>query len=83
MNVSSIHSKDTSAKADLNKFAHRLPVMEAAEDALKRALALVDLLEVCTEVANMDSFQPETLWRSAQAIRFELLDVQELMAVQS
>lgn len=82
----SVHAQTDRAtpdRQDLNKFAHRVPVMDAASDALNRAIAIADLLEVCTEVADMCSFQPETVWRVAQAIRFEILDAQALLEVRS
>lgn len=69
-------------------FSHRANVTRAGEfsnlhdsieQALQRAVALSDLLEVACEVTDPASFNTDTLWRASQAIRFEIQDAQALL----
>lgn len=53
--------------------------IDAINPSLERAAALADLIEVACEVADITSFEPDTLWRAAQAIRFEIKDAQTLL----
>jgi len=67
-------------------FAHRQPnshdstLGDAVPQALDRAKAIIDLIEVACEVVDINSFEPSTLWRAAQAARFEIMDAQILLA---
>ncbi|MDO9047316.1 MAG: hypothetical protein Q7U66_06205 [Methylobacter sp.] len=66
------------------KFPHRHPnsnlfVGGDISQALDRAKAIVDLIEVACEVVAVDSYEPETLWRAAQAARFEIMDAKILL----
>jgi hypothetical protein len=51
----------------------------SVQPALKRAAAVADLIEVACETADVSSFRPDTLWRAAQAIRFEIEDAQAML----
>lgn len=53
---------------------------DAVPEALDRATAIIDLIEVACEVVDVNSFEPTTLWRAAQAARFEIMDAQILLA---
>jgi len=46
---------------------------------LQRAAAIADLIEVACEVTDPSSFAPDTLWRAAQAMRFEIVDAQAFL----
>ncbi len=67
-------------------FQHRQPnshdstLGDAVPQALDRAKAIIDLIEVACEVVDVSSFEPSTLWRAAQAARFEIMDAQILLA---
>lgn len=70
------------------KFDHRINagqdktfynLHDAINPALERAAALADLIEVACEVTDTASFDPNTLWRAAQAIRFEIKDAQAIL----
>lgn len=67
-------------------FQHRQPSSHAATlgdavpQALDRAKAIIDLIEVACEVVDVNSFEPTTLWQAAQAARFEIMDAQILLA---
>ena len=55
-------------------------VADAVNPSLERAAALADLMEVALDtVEDLVCFQPNTLWRAAQIIRFEILDAQTLL----
>ncbi|WP_442498153.1 hypothetical protein [Methylobacter sp. sgz302048] len=56
-----------------------LNLHDTIQPALERAAAMADLIEVACEVADTTSFAPDTLWRAAQAIRFEIKDAQALL----
>ena len=57
-------------------------VADAINPSLERAAALADLLEVAFDaVDDLTCFQPNSLWRAAQAIHFEILDAQTLLNV--
>jgi hypothetical protein len=66
-------------------FQHRQPnshisiIGDSVPQALDRAKAIIDLIEVACEVVDVNSFEPSTLWRAAQAARFEILDAQLLL----
>jgi hypothetical protein len=70
-------------------FSHRMPfsvkkgdsfaLYHALYPALQRAAAVADLIEVACEVPSKADFSPYTLWRAAQAIRFEIKDAQALL----
>jgi hypothetical protein len=47
--------------------------------SLSRAAAIADLLEVACESGSLDSFDPDTLQRAAQAIRHEIRDAEALI----
>jgi hypothetical protein len=47
--------------------------------SLSRAAAIADLLEVACESGSIDSFDPGTLQRAAQAIRLEIRDAEALI----
>jgi hypothetical protein len=47
--------------------------------SLQRAAAIADLIEVACEVTDICSFENETLWRAAQAIRYEIRDAEALI----
>ena len=53
--------------------------VDAINPSLERAAALADLIETACEVTDITSFEPDTLWRAAQAIRFEIKDAQALL----
>ncbi len=71
--------------ASTTKFQHRQPnshislIGDTIPQALDRAKAIVDLIEVACEVVDVNSFAPSTLWRAAQAARFEIMDAQLLL----
>lgn len=55
-------------------------VIDAVSPSLERAIALADLLEVAFDaVDDLVCFEPSTLWRAVQAIRFEIKDAQTLL----
>ncbi len=66
-------------------FSHRanardfLGLRDAIEQALQRAAALADLIEVACEVTDTSAFAPDTLWRSAQTIRLEIEYAQAML----
>jgi len=60
----------------MNAFKHRV---DGIIPALERAAAVADLIEGAYEVIGSDGFDANTLWRAAQAIRFEILDAKELL----
>jgi hypothetical protein len=69
-------------------FSHRAPASmtgdffnqyHAMQPALQRAAAIADLIEVACELTDKAAFAPDTLWRAAQAIRFEIQDAQALL----
>lgn len=70
-------------------FSHRAPfsvkngdsfaLYNAMHPALQRAAAIADLIEVACEATDKADFSIDTLWRSAQAIRFEIKDAQALL----
>jgi hypothetical protein len=47
--------------------------------SLSRAAAIADLLEVACESGSLDSFDPGTLQKAAQAIRLEIRDAEALI----
>jgi hypothetical protein len=47
--------------------------------SLGRAAAIADLLEVACESGGLDSFDPGTLQRAAQAIKLEIRDAEALI----
>jgi hypothetical protein len=47
--------------------------------SLSRAAAIADLLEVACESGSIDSFDPGTLQKAAQAIRLEIRDAEALI----
>ncbi len=71
--------------ASVNKFQHREPnshislIGDTIPQALDRAKAICDLIEVACEVVDVNSFESGTLWRAAQAARFEIMDAQLLL----
>jgi 16S rRNA C1402 N4-methylase RsmH len=54
-------------------------IIDTVNPSLDRAKSLADLIEVSCEHNNFDSFEPDTLWRTAQAIRLEINDAQTLI----
>jgi hypothetical protein len=71
-----------------NIFEHRLNIgqdgrffnlEDTVRPSLQRASAIADLIEVACEVADICSFENETLWRAAQAIRYEIRDAEALI----
>jgi hypothetical protein len=52
---------------------------DTVRPSLQRAAAIADLIEVACEVADICSFENETLWRAAQAIRYEISDAEALI----
>jgi hypothetical protein len=71
-----------------NIFKHRMTtgqdgrffnLEDTVRPSLQRAAAIADLIEVACEVADMSSFENETLWRAAQAIRYEIRDAEALI----
>jgi hypothetical protein len=52
---------------------------DTVRPSLQRAAAIADLIEVACEVADICSFADETLWRAAQAIRYEIMDAEALI----
>ena len=54
-------------------------IIDTVNPSLERAKSLADLIEVSCEHNNFDSFEPDTLWRTAQAIRLEINDAQTLL----
>jgi hypothetical protein len=74
-------------KPNIN-FSHRVCVnvegdffnlYHTMQPALQRAAAIADLIEVACESSDKAAFAPDTLWRAAQAIRFEIQDAQALL----
>ena len=58
-----------------------LNLIDTINPALERAAAIADLIEVaCELVDDSCSFDPDTLWRAAQAISYEIKDAQLLLA---
>jgi hypothetical protein len=71
-----------------NIFKHRMTtgqdgrffnLEDTVRPSLRRAAAIADLIEVACEVADIGSFENETLWRAAQAIRYEIMDAESLI----
>jgi hypothetical protein len=69
-------------------FSHRSPVgveddslrlRYMLENALGRIEALADLMETACLICGNDSFDPNTLWRTAQTIRFESKDARAIL----
>lgn len=70
-------------------FSHRVPFSVKKGDSfalyhalypiLQRAAAVADLIEVACEAVDKADFAPDTLWRGAQAVRFEIKDAQSLL----
>jgi len=70
-------------------FSHRAPfsvkkgdsfaMYQALHPTLQRAEAVADLIEVACEATDKSDFAPDTLWRAAQTIRFEIKDAQALL----
>jgi hypothetical protein len=55
-------------------------LIDTLNPSLERAAAIADLIEVACEVVDDQCcFEPDTLWRAAQAIRFEIKDAQILL----
>jgi hypothetical protein len=84
MTASNTQTEQTN-KPNIN-FSHRvnardfLGLRDEIDQALKRAAAVADLIEVACEVTDTSAFAPDTLWRAAQAIRLEIEDAQALLA---
>lgn len=53
--------------------------IDAVNPSLERAAAIADLIEVACELTCSDSFETDSLWRAAQAIRLEIKDAQTLL----
>jgi hypothetical protein len=71
-----------------NIFKHRMPIgydgrllnlEDTVRPSLRRAAAIADLIEVACEVADICSFENDTLWRAAQALRHEIMDAEALI----
>jgi hypothetical protein len=71
-----------------NIFNHRMNIgqdgrffnlEDTVRPSLQRAAAIADLIEVACEVADICSFENETLWRAAQVIRYEIRDTEALI----
>jgi hypothetical protein len=70
-------------------FSHRVPfsvkkgdsfaLYQALYPTLQRAAAVADLFEVACQETNKADFSPDTLWRGAETIRFEIKDAQALL----
>jgi hypothetical protein len=69
-------------------FKHRMPIgqdgrffnlEDTVSPSLRRAAAIADLIEVACEVTDICSFENDTLWRAAQAIRYEIRDAEALI----
>jgi hypothetical protein len=69
-------------------FSHRAPfgvdgdffaLYHAMQPALQRAAAVADLIEVACQETNKTDFSPDTLWRAAETIRFEIKDAQAVL----
>lgn len=69
-------------------FSHRSPsgvggdffeTREMLENTLKRIEGLADLMETACLICSNDSFDPNTIWRTAQTIRFESKDAQLIL----
>jgi hypothetical protein len=52
---------------------------DTVRPSLQRAAAIADLLEVACESGSLDSFDPGTLQKAAQAIRLEIRDAEALI----
>jgi hypothetical protein len=52
---------------------------DTVRPSLQRAAAIADLIEVACEVVDICSFENDTLWRAAQAIRCEIRDAEALI----
>jgi hypothetical protein len=70
-------------------FSHRAPysvkkgdcfaLYNALYPIMQRAAAVADLIEVAGELTESPAFDTDTLWRAAQAIRFEIKDAQAVL----
>lgn len=67
-------------RANVSQDGEFFNLHDMANAALQRAGALADLLETACEITDPVSFDPDTLWRAAQAIRFEIMDAQSLLS---
>jgi hypothetical protein len=72
-NINFSHRVNASMTGDFFNLYH------AMQPALQRAAAIADLIEVACELSDKSAFAPNTLWRAAQAIRFEIQDAQALL----
>lgn len=90
-----MNTQSNSAQTEQNQtnslpdFSHRLTawhegsfsnLIDTVNPSLERAAAIADLIEAaCEPACCSDSFEPDTLWRAAQAIRLEIKDAQTLL----